>query len=126
MSQAPPGIEIVVSVQIKTKMVESQNVIAVLEGGGDGVVVVGAHYDIVPQTELGPNDNATGNAIVLSLAKALAAESLPYTVEFILFGAEEIGLYGSARYIGAQSETEPGQIKPESTEGVGIRGVPKG
>ena len=111
MSQAPLGIEIVVSVQIKTKMVESQNVIAVLEGGGDGVVVVGAHYDIVPQTELGPNDNATGNAIVLSLAKALAAESLTYTVEFILFGAEEIGLYGSARYIGAQSETEPGQIK---------------
>ena len=47
---------------------ESRNVVAELEGEGDGVVVVGAHYDVVPQTETGANDNTSGTAVVLSLA----------------------------------------------------------
>ena len=111
MSQAPPGIDIVVSVEIQTRIVESNNVIAELKGEGDGVVVVGAHYDIVPQTKLGPNDNASGNAIVLSLAKALAEESLPFTVKFIHFGAEEVGLRGSGYYVSSLPESELGRIK---------------
>ena len=111
MSQAPPGIEIVVSVQIQTNVLKSNNVVAEMKGEGEGVVVVGAHYDIVPQTDLGPNDNTTGTAIVLSLAKALADETLPYTVRFVLFGAEELGLYGSGYYVSALAGSELDQIK---------------
>ena len=85
------GPPFVVSVQIQVEKLESQNVTAELKGEGDFVVVVGAHYDVVPQTESGPNDNTSGTAIVLSLAKALAGESLPITVRFVLFGAEEQG-----------------------------------
>ena len=111
MSQASPATEIVVSVQIQTNGLKSNNVVAELKGETEGVVVVGAHYDIVPQTEFGPNDNTTGTAIVLSLAKALANQSLPYTVRFMLFGAEELGLYGSAYCVESLGEGELERIK---------------
>ena len=111
ISQIPPGIQVVASVQIQTDMLTSNNVIAELEGDGEGVVVIGAHYDIVPDTELGFNDNASGTAVVLSLAKALADQSLPYTVRFMLFGAEEQGLYGSKDYVASLSESELAEIK---------------
>ena len=111
MSQAPPGTEIVVSVQIQTVELESNNVVAELKGEGDEIIVVGAHYDVVPQTESGANDNTSGTAIVLSLAEALAGESLPFTVRFILFGAEEIGLYGSSHHVSSLGESELARIR---------------
>ena len=42
LSAPPPGIEIVLSVQIHTEAMESQNVVAELEGEGDDVVVGGS------------------------------------------------------------------------------------
>ena len=103
--------EVILSVRIETEVLESRNVIAQLTGQGDSVVVVGSHYDIVPQTETGANDNASGNAIVLSLAKALAGKSLPFTVQFAFFGAEELGLYGSAHYVAALNDSELGRVR---------------
>ena len=103
--------EVTLSVQIDTQELESRNVIAGLEGDGDGLVIVGAHYDIVPQTEAGANDNTSGIAVVLALAEALAGRSLPFSVQFILFGAEEVGLYGSSQYIASLSEQELARIR---------------
>ena len=103
--------EVVLSVKIEVEELESRNVIAELEGTGDDVVIVGAHYDISSQTVEGANDNASGTAVVLSLAEALAGQSLPFTVRFISFGAEELGLYGSAHYTASLSEAELGRIK---------------
>jgi aminopeptidase YwaD len=53
----------------------------------------GAHYDSVPWAP-GANDNASGTAIVLELARASAAAGLDGRC-FALFGAEELGLIGS-------------------------------
>ena len=103
--------EVILSVRIETEVLESRNVIAQLTGQGDSVVVVGSHYDIVPQTETGANDNASSNAVVLSLAKALAGKTHPFTVVFAFFGAEELGLHGSAHYVAALSDSELGRIR---------------
>ena len=84
------------------------NVIATLAGNGspDSVCIVGGHYDdnlrtgdqfsIIP----GANDNASGVAAALELARVMKKNrySPHNTIEFIAFGAEEIGLYGSAYY----------------------------
>ena len=103
--------EVTVSVSIQTEEMQSQNVVAELKGEGDDVVIVGAHYDVAPQTQSGPNDNTSGTATVLLLAKVLADQSLPFTVKFILFGAEETGLYGSSQYVSSLRNLELGRIK---------------
>ena len=103
--------EVILSVKIETQKFESRNVVAELKGEGNGVVIVGGHYDIVPQTAAGANDNTSGVALVLALAEALSAETLPYSVRFIFFGAEEMGLYGSSHYVASLNESELGRIK---------------
>ena len=108
---AAKGNELVVSVKIEAERLESQNVIAELRGTGNEVVVVGAHYDIVPETKTGANDNASGTAVLLSLAKALSGKTLPFTVRFVSFGAEEVGLYGSSHYVDSLNGEELGRIK---------------
>lgn len=52
------------------------------------VVVVGAHYDTVGTTP-GADDNASGTAAMLEIARALAREKLPRTVHFVAFVNEE-------------------------------------
>jgi hypothetical protein len=68
----------------------------------DEIVVVGAHYDSVMGSP-GANDNATGVAAVLELARLLTARELSRTVRFVLFVNEEPPFYltedmGSLRY----------------------------
>ena len=89
---------VTVSVTVEADEFESRNVIAELEGTGDDVIIVGAHYDTAPGVA-GANDNGSGTAIVLSLAETLAGRKLPFNVRFILFGAEEMGLFGSRHYV---------------------------
>jgi aminopeptidase YwaD len=67
------------------------------------VLVVGGHRDTV-ETGPGANDNTSGTAVTLEIARALSRVSLAATVQFVLFGAEEEGLYGSdyyAKHMGA-------------------------
>ncbi|MHB9004015.1 MAG: M28 family metallopeptidase, partial [Coriobacteriia bacterium] len=52
------------------------------------VMVLGAHYDSKPPSP-GANDNASGCAVLLELAGILHEDPLPFTVEFVFFGAEE-------------------------------------
>jgi aminopeptidase N len=99
--------------------VRDQNVIGYLPPPGSARasnagkwVVLGAHYDALgvdAQGRIypGADDNATGVAILLEVARLLAARSAngglaarPGVV-FIAFGAEEEGLYGSAAYVAA-------------------------
>lgn len=60
-------------------------------------ILIGAHYDAVPGTP-GADDNATGVAVLLELAKAFAAEPPRYPVRFLAFDMEEYGLLGSQQY----------------------------
>ncbi|MDD8028846.1 MAG: M20/M25/M40 family metallo-hydrolase [Acidobacteriota bacterium] len=83
---------------------QSRNIIATLPGKAvpNRVVIVCAHYDSIsdePETLApGADDNASGTAAVLEIARVLAAAPLDYTVKFICFSAEEWGLYGSSFY----------------------------
>jgi len=84
------------------------NVIGVLPGADPQraaeAVVLGAHYDhlgLVRGTlHPGADDNASGTAVVVALARSFAALGpLDRTLIFALFGAEEIGLVGSGHYV---------------------------
>jgi Zn-dependent M28 family amino/carboxypeptidase len=58
----------------------------------DDIVVVGGHYDTVLGSP-GANDNATGTAAVLELARLLAAQRLARTVRFVAFVNEEVPFF---------------------------------
>ena len=85
----------------------SRNVIADMPGtAGDGrTVIVGAHYDTVADTE-GASDNGSGVATVLTLAEHVGERGYPFDVRIILFGSEEIGLFGSQHYVANMSAEE--------------------
>lgn len=84
------------------------NVIAVLPGNiyPDSVCIIGAHYDDNlktgdPFTTVpGANDNASGIAAILEIARVMKVNdySPGSTIEFIAFGSEELGLFGSYAY----------------------------
>lgn len=61
-------------------------------------ILIGAHYDAVPGTP-GADDNATGVAALLELARVFAAEPLKkYPVRLVAFDMEEYGMVGSSHY----------------------------
>jgi hypothetical protein len=69
---------------------KTSNVVAEIAGGArrGEIVVVGAHYDSV-ETSPGANDNATGVAALLALARRFAAAKPERTLRFVAFSAEE-------------------------------------
>jgi len=74
------------------------NVIARPEEGAYCRVVAGGHYDTVPAAP-GANDNASGTANVIELARAMAVDGLDEGLCFAAFGAEESGLFGSTALV---------------------------
>lgn len=88
---------------LEGKFLESWNVIA-RRAGGVCRVVVGGHYDSVPNVQ-GANDNASGIAVLLALARSWAGAASAADVCFVGFGAEELGLHGSAEFVGAARES---------------------
>lgn len=90
------------------------NIGARLPGSGPRTIVVGAHMDHLGQgtssslapgqqaVHNGADDNASGVATMLAIAAELARvprEARPYNLEFVAFGAEEMGLLGSKHYV---------------------------
>lgn len=80
------------------------NLEAVLPGksNAEEIIVVGAHYDSVADSP-GANDNASGVAAMLELARLLAGTALPRSVHFVAFANEEAPFFygdemGSNRY----------------------------
>ncbi len=66
--------------------------------------MVGAHYDHLGRVDgvvyPGADDNGSGTAVVLGLARAFAAAGgAGRTLVFAFFGAEELGLIGSRHYV---------------------------
>ncbi|MHB0977167.1 MAG: M28 family metallopeptidase [Candidatus Aquicultorales bacterium] len=67
----------------------SRNVSIFLPGASRKEFVIGAHIDTAPETP-GANDNASGVAVVLELAKAFSKSVPPADMRFIFFGGEEL------------------------------------
>ncbi|QRK06019.1 M28 family peptidase [Archangium violaceum] len=76
----------------------TSNLIAELRGTerpGE-VVVIGAHYDAYFS---GADDNSSGVAAMLEMARLAAGKRFARTVRFVGFDLEELGVVGSTRYV---------------------------
>ncbi len=71
-----------------------QNIEVQIAGASPAILVIGAHYDSVPGSP-GANDNASGVAALLALARAVAASPVPpaYTLRLVAFANEEAGYF---------------------------------
>jgi len=87
-------VQMTVRASIDEIEVTSQNVVG--RAGASCEVYLGAHYDSVPAGP-GANDNASGTALLLEIARVQRADG----VCVVAFGAEEIGLFGSQAFVDA-------------------------
>jgi len=98
-----------ISVDIKNKFIKSfhtQNLIGYIKGNvqPDTFIIFTAHYDHLGRMGSiyfpGANDNASGIAMLLSLARYYTQhkDSLRYSIAFMAFSGEEIDLLGSRHY----------------------------
>ena len=84
---------------------ETQNIIGSIKGtsGSDSTIVVLAHYDHLGKMGKdtyfpGANDNASGVAMILNLAKHYAVHPPKYTTVFIALSGEELGILGAKAF----------------------------
>lgn len=83
---------------------QSKNIVAVIPGkvAPERMVLACAHYDSASSNPLvsapGADDNASGTAAILELARILANENFDFSIGLLCVSAEEWGLYGSAHY----------------------------
>jgi hypothetical protein len=96
-------------VSLGNKERTGHNVIGYIDNGAAHTIILGAHYDHLgygedhnslwtgkPEIHNGADDNASGTAAVLELAKILKNSKLKKNnYLFICFSGEELGLYGS-------------------------------
>lgn len=85
-----------------------RNIVGVLQGtdAEAGVIVVGAHYDSrswdlrdFAAYAPGADDNASGVAGVLEIARIMSQTPRRATILFVLFSAEEVGRQGSIAFV---------------------------
>jgi aminopeptidase YwaD len=86
------------------KEFKSNNVFGLIEGKNkDSLILITAHYDHLGKVGNtifpGANDNASGTAFMLNLAKYYTENQPEYNMIFIAFGAEEAGLLGSKYFV---------------------------
>lgn len=98
------------------------NIVGAISGSelNAGAIIVGAHYDSIgtPRDSgeayaPGANDNGSGVAAVLELARIMSASQYKATIMFVLFSAEEIQRQGSiafARWIAEDNVDVIGMI----------------
>jgi len=113
----PSDVQVKVQADVRQRRAVLRNVVGFLPGSDpalrDQFLVIGAHYDhlglgeqdsLAPdkagQIHHGADDNASGTAGVMELARAFIAERarLRHSVLFMAFSGEEKGLLGSAHY----------------------------
>jgi Zn-dependent M28 family amino/carboxypeptidase len=99
---------------IKDSVRLAENVIGFLDNGAAKTIVIGAHYDHIGfgkfssrdtlnigEIHNGADDNASGVAGMLELARILSKNGIQekFNFLFIAFGAEELGLLGSKHFV---------------------------
>lgn len=79
------------------------NVVAVIHGTVDEAVVIGAHYDHLgtdgKKVYCGADDNASGTAVVIEMARRFARKAPRRTLVLVAFSGEEMGVLGSKYYV---------------------------
>ena len=113
----PLGVKGAIQVAVAHERARTANVAGKLAGSdpsvADECVIVGAHYDHlglggensaspdqIGQPHLGADDNASGTAALLAVARAFASQAPPRRpVVFVAFSGEELGVLGSAFFV---------------------------
>ncbi len=73
--------------------------VGLFRGDSDTTIAVGGHADSSPPESPGANDNASGTATAIELARLWSQRPRHYTMLFLSFGGEEMGLYGSQYFV---------------------------
>ncbi len=68
-------------------------------------ILVGAHYDTVASSP-GADDNASGIAVMLEIARLLGSRPTPRTLQLAFFDQEEVGLLGSQAFVSKTARLE--------------------
>jgi hypothetical protein len=112
MDKPETGVSISLKVEMNDDYKKGRNVIGFIDKKAAHTVVIGAHYDHLGyggegslyrggerEIHNGADDNASGTAIMIELARSLANKpELEQNFLFIAFSGEEKGLLGSAHY----------------------------
>jgi Zn-dependent M28 family amino/carboxypeptidase len=94
-----PGLQLRVKTQTFRGVATTENIFAESPGGDpNNIVMAGAHLDSVAPGP-GINDNGSGSAAILEVARQMAKVKPTNKVRFALWGAEESGLVGSNYYM---------------------------
>ncbi len=100
------------------------NVICVLPGETQEVIIVGAHTDHVTEFGDGVVDNWTGAVLLPSLFHSLSGQKRHHTFVFVGFTAEEKGLVGSTYYVGHLTPEQRGHIEAMvNVDSLGLSGT---
>jgi hypothetical protein len=73
--------------------------VGILRGTSGRIIVLGSHIDSSGPDIPGANDNGSGTACVIELARVLAQRPRASTIMFCCFGGEEEGLRGSEYFV---------------------------
>jgi len=87
----------------------SQNVILTLAGQSEEVIVIGAHYDTF-RSYVGASDNASGVGLLLESTQRMRYLHHYYTLIYVFFGAEEVGLLGATYFLESLTPEEQENI----------------
>lgn len=90
--------------------VTGRNVIAYQQGVTQPKVILGGHFDSVEGAP-GANDNASGTAVVLDIARRISKTPLARQAWFIAFDGEEDGLHGSRAFVDAATPQFLSELK---------------
>jgi hypothetical protein len=109
----PDSVRVSIKIDVHHRSREVHNVVGYVPGRTDEYVILGAHYDhlgVGEQFSLAPekvgtphpgaDDNASGTAGVIALARWFGSRPKPQKgVLFVAFAGEELGLLGSSYYV---------------------------
>lgn len=76
---------------------EDRDIVATLKGKDDYVIIIGSHVDTTEDSP-GADDNGSGVAVILALAKIFSQYHFSHTIRFLFYTGEEVGTYGSYNY----------------------------
>ncbi|MBI5464599.1 MAG: M28 family peptidase [Ignavibacteriales bacterium] len=79
--------------------VHSGTAVGVLKGTTDRIILIGGHIDSAGPDIPGANDDGSGSATVIELARVISQQQHEHTFVFCLFGGEELGLQGSKHFV---------------------------
>lgn len=106
---AASNTEVRISVRTEIGQAMVPNVIAESHGVADQVLILGGHLDGVLDGP-GMNDNGSGVAALLEVARVLAEQHPWVRVRFAFWAGEEFGLFGSRAYVETLRSAERAEI----------------